>query len=81
MQKIGVTIKIKNSWMNNSVENLSPFNEGQHQGLLKLPVHLGCGVGCSVCSMERKRGLCYVALLQRSQVSAGFHYGNLIFGI
>ena len=33
MQKIGVTIKIKNSWMNNSVENLSPFNEGQHQGL------------------------------------------------
>ena len=33
MQKIGVTIKIKNSWMNNSVENRSPFNEGQHQGL------------------------------------------------
>ena len=25
-------------------------------------------------------GLCYVALLQGSPVSADFHYGNFIFG-
>ena len=61
--------------MNNSVEALIPFNEG-HQGLLKLHVHLGWGV-----SVLGKNGLCYVPLLQRSPLSAGFCYGNLIFGI
>ena len=40
MQKIGVTIKIRNSCMNNSVEALILFNK-EHQGLLKLHVHLG----------------------------------------
>ena len=42
MQKIGVTIKIRNSCMNNSVEALILFNK-EHQGLLKLHVHLGWG--------------------------------------
>ena len=28
-----------------------------------------------------KNGLCFVALLQGSPVSAVFHYGNLIFGV
>ena len=74
MRKIGVTIKVRNSCMNNSVEALIPFNGG-HQGLLKLHVHLMWGY------QYGGRGLCYVALLQRSPVSADFDYGNLIFGI
>ena len=61
--------------MNNSVEALIPFSEGQ-QGLLKQHVQFGWGV-----PVWKKRGLCYVALLQGIPVSAGFHYGNLIFGI
>ena len=40
MQKIGVTIKIRNSCMSNSVEALILFNK-EHQGLLN--VHLGWG--------------------------------------
>ena len=44
MQKIGVTIKIRNSCMNNSVEALILFNK-EHQGLLKLHVHFGVGWG------------------------------------
>ena len=28
-----------------------------------------------------KNGLCFVALLQGSPVSAVFHYGNLMFGV
>ena len=68
--------------MNNFVGGLIPFNEG-HQGPLKLHVHLGWwwwwGGGSVLVSGGR--GLCYVALLQGSPVSAGFHYGELIFGI
>ena len=47
MQKIAVTIKIRNSCMNNSVEALILFNEG-HQSLLKLHVHLGVVQGFSM---------------------------------
>ena len=42
MLKIGVTIKIRNFCMNNSVEALILFSE-RHQGLLKPHVHLGGG--------------------------------------
>ena len=78
--------------MNNSVEPLILFNEG-HQGLLELHVHFA-GVCVCVCvcvcvegggrgefPVWGKRGLCYVALLQGSPEPAGFHYGNLIYGI
>ena len=73
MQKIGVTIKIRNSCMSNSVEALILFNK-EHQGLLN--VHLGwggVGWGRGGSSMGGKRGLCYVALLQGSPVSTGSH--------
>ena len=43
MLKIGVTMKIRNFCMNNSVEALILFSE-RHQGLLKPHVHLGWGV-------------------------------------
>ena len=43
MLKIGVTIKIRNFCMNNSVEALILFSE-RHQSLLKPHVHLGWGV-------------------------------------
>ena len=71
-----VTIKIRNLYMNKSVEALISFNKG-NQGLLKLHVLLGW----LSFSMGEKRGLCYVPLLQGSPVSAGLHYRNLIFGI
>ena len=77
MQKIGVTIKIRNSCMNNSVEALILFNK-EHQGLLKLHVHLGWGgvvEGRSSMGGGEMR-LCCVALLQGSPVSTGFHLGN-----
>ena len=69
MQKIEVTIKMKNSCMNNSVEALILLNEG-HQSLLKLHVHFGVVEGFS---MGGERGLCYLVLLQGRPVSAGFH--------
>ena len=69
MWKIGVTIKIRNSCVNNSVEALILFNVG-HQG--------GRGWWRPVWGRE---GLHYAALLQGSLVSAGFHCGILIFGI
>ena len=47
MQKIGVTMKIRNLCMNNSVEALISFNEG-HQSLLKLHLHLGWRWGSSI---------------------------------
>ena len=71
MQKIVVTIKIRNLCMNNSVEALILLNE-EHQSLLKLHVHLGV-VQCFIMGGGEKRGLCYVALLQGRPVSAGFH--------
>ena len=71
-----VTIKIRNLYMNKSVEALISFNKG-NQGLLKLHVLLGW----LSFSMGEKRGLCYVPLLQGSPVLAGLHYRNLIFGI
>ena len=40
-----------------------------------------CGVGAvlvNACGIEWQN---YVPLLQGSQISAGFHYGNLILGI
>ena len=40
-----------------------------------------CAFGVKGSSMEQKKRLCYVALLQRSPVSAGFHFGTLIFVI
>ena len=46
-----------------------------------------CAFGVCVCVLWGGgvqcggRGLCYVALLQGSPVSAGFHHGNLIFRI
>ena len=59
MQNNGVTIKIRNSCMNSSVEALITFNEG-HQGLLKLYMHLRWIWGFS---MEEKKGavLCCIA--------------------
>ena len=42
MRKIGLTITKRNSRMNNLVEVLILFNEGNHF-LLKLHVHLGMG--------------------------------------
>ena len=82
MQKIRVTIKIRNLCMNNSDEALILSNEG-YQGLLKLHVHLlgEVEVGVKVSIIGEKKGLCYVALLEGSPVSVGFHYGNLVFGI
>ena len=71
MQKIVVTIEIRNLCMNNSVEALILLNE-EHQSLLKLHVHLGV-VQCFIMGGGEKRGLCYVALLQGRPVSAGFH--------
>ena len=71
-----VTVKIRNLYMNKSVEALISFNKG-NRGLLKLHVLLGL----LSFSMEEKRGLCYVPLLQGSPVSAGLHCRNLIFGI
>ena len=47
MQKIGMTIKIRNLCMNNSGDALISFNEG-HQSLLKLHVHLGWTWGSSI---------------------------------
>ena len=43
MREIGVTIKKRIPCMNNSVEVLTPFSEG-NQGLLKLHVHFGWGI-------------------------------------
>ena len=59
MREIGVTIKKRIPCMNNSVEVLTPFSEG-NQGLLKLHVHFGWGVpvwgkwGCVMLHCFRK---------------------------
>ena len=77
MRKTGVCIKIRNLCTNNSVEALLPFNEG-HQVLLKLLCIFSTWGGCS--SMGKKRGLCYVALLQGSTVSPELLEDTICFG-
>ena len=69
MREIGVTIKKRIPCMNNSVEVLTPFNEG-NQGLLKLHVHFGWGIpvwgkwGCVMLHCFRKIQSHYFSLRQ-----------------